>query len=145
VSLSINSILLRTDDKMDVDEDFVEGLSDENSDGLEQNSEEDAEGEEDEENEDDAPNPEEMYAEKRLKEISSGHFSITHHSADQNNLSHLVQSIRLRDMALNSGASGSGFTVDWDFSIEEKEAEFCDDLREATGIGQKRKWVSELA
>jgi len=55
-------MLSRTDDEMDVDEDFVEGVSDENSDGLEQNSEEDADGEEDEENEDDAPNPEETYA-----------------------------------------------------------------------------------
>jgi len=40
--------------------------------------------------------------------------------------------------------SGSGLTKDWDFSIEEKEAEFCDDLREASGIGQKHKWMGEL-
>jgi len=60
-------MLSRTDDEMDVDEDFVEGVSGEDSDGLEQNSEEDAEGEEDEENEDDAPNPEEMYAEKEIE------------------------------------------------------------------------------
>ncbi|KIJ93895.1 hypothetical protein K443DRAFT_111367, partial [Laccaria amethystina LaAM-08-1] len=52
---------------IDVDEDFVEGVSDENSDGLEPKSEEDAEGEEDEENKDDAPNPEETYAEKEIE------------------------------------------------------------------------------
>ena len=57
-------MLSRTDDEIDVDEDFVEGICQENSDGSEPNSEENAEGEEDEENEDDAPNPEETYAEK---------------------------------------------------------------------------------
>ena len=60
-------MLSRTDNKIDVDEDFVEGVCHENSDGSEQNSEEDAEGEEDEENEDDAPNPEATYAEKEIK------------------------------------------------------------------------------
>jgi general transcription factor 3C polypeptide 3 (transcription factor C subunit 4) len=60
-------MLSRTEDEMDVDEDFVEGVSDEDSDGSEPNLEEDAEGEEDEENEDDAPNPEETYAEKEIE------------------------------------------------------------------------------
>jgi general transcription factor 3C polypeptide 3 (transcription factor C subunit 4) len=32
-------------------------------------------------------------------------------------------------------------TRDWDFSIEEKEAEFRDDLRAASGIGRKRRRV----
>ena len=36
-------------------------------------------------------------------------------------------------------------TKDWDFSIGEKEGEFLDDLREASGIGWKRKRVSEPA
>ena len=36
-------------------------------------------------------------------------------------------------------------TKDWDFSIGEKEGEFLDDLREASGIGRKRKRVSEPA
>ncbi|EDR03537.1 uncharacterized protein LACBIDRAFT_331300 [Laccaria bicolor S238N-H82] len=52
---------------MDVDEDFVEGVTDEDNDGSASNSEEDAEGEDDEENEDDAPNPEETYAEKEIE------------------------------------------------------------------------------
>ena len=73
------------------------------------------------------------------------YFSITHHSADKSNHSRLVQNIRLRDTSSNNGASGSGLTKDWDFSIEEKEAEFRDVLREASGIGRKRKRVSELA
>ena len=60
-------MLSRTDDEMDVDEDFVEGVTDEDSDGSVPNSEEDAEGEEDEENEDDARNPEETYAEKEIE------------------------------------------------------------------------------
>jgi len=73
------------------------------------------------------------------------YFSISHHSANQSKPSRLVQNIRLRDTSSNNGASGSGLTKDWDFSIEEKEAEFCDDLREASGIGRKRKRVSKLA
>ena len=36
-------------------------------------------------------------------------------------------------------------TKDRDFSIEEKEGEFRDDLREASGIGRKHKRVGELA
>ncbi|EDR07780.1 uncharacterized protein LACBIDRAFT_297936 [Laccaria bicolor S238N-H82] len=116
-------MLSRTDDEMDVDEEFAEGVTDEDSDGSEPSSEEDAEGEDDEENEDDAPNPEETYAEKEIE----GDFD------------RLVQNIRLRDTSSNNGASGSGLTKDWDFSIEEKEAEFRDDLREASGIGRKRK------
>ena len=60
-------MLSRTDDEIDVDEDFVEGVCHENSDGSEKNSEEDAEGEEDEENGDNAPNPEETYAEQEIE------------------------------------------------------------------------------
>ncbi|KIJ97070.1 hypothetical protein K443DRAFT_10140 [Laccaria amethystina LaAM-08-1] len=111
---------------MDVDEDFVEGVSDKDSDGSEPNLEEDAEGEEDEENQDDAPNPEETYAEKEIE----GDFECS--SRTEHNL-------RLRDTSSNNGASGSELTKHWDFSIEEKEAEFRDDLREASGIGRKRK------
>jgi len=33
-------------------------------------------------------------------------------------------------------------TKDWDFDIEEREAQFKDDLRAASGIGKKRKKVS---
>ena len=63
----LQQMLSRTDDEMEVDEDFVEGVNGEDSDASEPNSEEDAEGEEDEENEDDAPNSEEMYAEKEIE------------------------------------------------------------------------------
>lgn len=54
-------------------------------------------------------------------------------------LSRLVQNIRLTD-----GASGSntGLGKDWDFNMEEKEAEFREDLRAASGIGRKRRKVN---
>ncbi|KAF8153752.1 hypothetical protein B0H34DRAFT_65394 [Crassisporium funariophilum] len=49
----------------------------------------------------------------------------------------LVKNIRLRD---GSTSTSSGMlTKDWDFDIEEKEAEFLDDLRAASGIGRKRR------
>ena len=59
-------MLSKTDDGMDVDEDFVEGVYDENGDASEPSSEEDPKSEEDEENED-APNPKETYAEKEIE------------------------------------------------------------------------------
>ena len=34
-------------------------------------------------------------------------------------------------------------TRDWDFNIEERDAEFRDDLRAATGIGRKRRKVRQ--
>jgi general transcription factor 3C polypeptide 3 (transcription factor C subunit 4) len=46
-----------------------------------------------------------------------------------------VKNIRLVD-----GPSQTGMlSKEWDFNIEEKEAEFRDDLRAASGIGRKRK------
>lgn len=51
-----------------------------------------------------------------------------------------MQSIRFRD------ASTAGVLAkDWDISIEEREAEFRDDLREASGIGRRRKKVPRVA
>jgi hypothetical protein len=41
--------------------------------------------------------------------------------------------------------SRSGLANDWDFKIKEKEVGFRDDLGEASGIGRKRKRVSELS
>jgi hypothetical protein len=52
--------------------------------------------------------------------------------------SRLVQKIRLNDNASHAGV----LSKVWDFSIEEKEAEFRDDLRAASGIGRKRKKVT---
>jgi len=52
---------------MDVNKNFVEGISDKDSKSCELNSEEDAKGKEDEENEDDAPNPNEMYTKKEIE------------------------------------------------------------------------------
>ncbi|PFH45985.1 hypothetical protein AMATHDRAFT_8403 [Amanita thiersii Skay4041] len=46
----------------------------------------------------------------------------------------LMESIRLRD-ASNTGV----LSKDWDISIEEREAEFRDDLRAASGIGRRRR------
>jgi len=39
-------------------------------------------------------------------------------------------------------SSANLLAKEWDFNIEEKEAEFKDDLREASGIGRKRNKVS---
>ncbi|KAF8055211.1 hypothetical protein FPV67DRAFT_1598050 [Lyophyllum atratum] len=47
----------------------------------------------------------------------------------------LVENIRSRD----DPSTSAGLTKDWDFSIEEKNAEFRDDLREASGVGRRRK------
>ncbi|KAF9032358.1 hypothetical protein BJ165DRAFT_1535052 [Panaeolus papilionaceus] len=59
----------------------------------------------------------------------------------------LVKNIRQRD-TFNSSASTSGagsnpltgiLTKEWDLTIEEQEAQFKDDLREASGVGRKRR------
>ncbi|KAG6863908.1 hypothetical protein C0991_002154, partial [Blastosporella zonata] len=47
----------------------------------------------------------------------------------------LVQNIRSTD----DPSTSTGLTKDWDFSIEERDAEFRDDLREASGVGRRRK------
>ena len=48
--------------------------------------------------------------------------------------SRLVQDIR------QAGGSNTGLlTQMWDFNLEEKEAEFRDDLRDASGVGRSRK------
>ena len=39
----------------------------------------------------------------------------------------------------NDPSTSSGLTKDWDFNIEDKEAEFRDDLREASGVGRRRR------
>ncbi|PPQ68724.1 hypothetical protein CVT26_003630 [Gymnopilus dilepis] len=49
----------------------------------------------------------------------------------------LVKNIRLRDGS--SSTSTNLLTKDWDFDLAEKEAEFKDDLRAASGIGRKKK------
>jgi general transcription factor 3C polypeptide 3 (transcription factor C subunit 4) len=51
--------------------------------------------------------------------------------------SRLIQNIRSRD----DPSANTGMTKDWDFNIEEKDAEFRDDLREASGVGRRRKKV----
>lgn len=49
--------------------------------------------------------------------------------------SRLVKKIR----AKNDPSAGTVLTKDWDFNIEEKDAEFLDDLREASGVGRRRR------
>lgn len=57
--------------------------------------------------------------------------------------SRLVKKIRLRD---GSTSNNTGLlTKDWDFNIEEREAEFKDDLRAASGIGHKKRKVCIVA
>lgn len=53
------------------------------------------------------------------------------------NVSRLIENIRSRD----DPSANIGITKDWDFNIEEKDAEFRDDLREASGVGRRRKKV----
>lgn len=55
--------------------------------------------------------------------------------------SRLIANIQSRN-----GPSGSNImSRDWDFHIEEKDAEFRDDLRAASGIGRKRRKVWQLS
>lgn len=48
--------------------------------------------------------------------------------------SRLVQNIRQRN-------DDPGLAKDWDFNIEDQEAEFRDDLRAASGVGRRHKGV----
>jgi general transcription factor 3C polypeptide 3 (transcription factor C subunit 4) len=52
-----------------------------------------------------------------------------------------VKNIRLQD-----GASSSAnlLTKEWDFNIAERDAEFKDDLRAASGIGRTRNKVGSV-
>lgn len=50
-------------------------------------------------------------------------------------VSRLVQEIRGAD----GGSSTGVLNKVWDFSVEDQEAEFRDDLREASGVGRRRK------
>ncbi len=60
-----------------------------------------------------------------------------------NVFSRLVKKIRLRN---GSTSSDTGLlTKDWDFDIQEREAEFKDDLRAASGIGHKKRKVGITA
>ncbi|KAF9526180.1 hypothetical protein CPB83DRAFT_896331 [Crepidotus variabilis] len=47
----------------------------------------------------------------------------------------LVKKIRLQD---DSSTSSNLLAKDWDFNVEEKDAEFKDDLRAASGVGKRR-------
>jgi general transcription factor 3C polypeptide 3 (transcription factor C subunit 4) len=47
-----------------------------------------------------------------------------------------VKNIRLQD---SSSSSANLLAKEWDFDIAEKDAEFKDDLRAASGIGRTRK------
>jgi hypothetical protein len=80
---------------------------------------------------------------KKLKVTLSGCWQIFLQTGILNVCSRLVKKIRLRD---RSTSNNTGLlTKDWDFDIEEREAEFKDDLRAASGIGHKRRKVSIVA
>ncbi|KAF8332446.1 hypothetical protein F5887DRAFT_996848 [Amanita rubescens] len=76
-------------------------------------------------------------SESEVSESEESEFDQADASAEreiEGDFNRLVQSIRFRD------ASTAGVLAkDWDISIEEREAEFRDDLREASGIGRRRK------
>jgi general transcription factor 3C polypeptide 3 (transcription factor C subunit 4) len=62
---------------------------------------------------------------------------------NENVCSRLEMKIRPRD---GSTSNSTGMlTKDWDFDIGEREAEFKDELRAASGIGHKRRKVSMVA
>ncbi|KAM6492840.1 TPR-like protein [Amanita muscaria] len=65
-------------------------------------------------------------------EIDQGEANAEHEI--EGDFNRLVQIIRLRD-ASNTNV----LAKDWDVNTEEKEAEFRDDLREASGIGRRKK------
>jgi len=50
-----------------------------------------------------------------------------------------VKNIRQLD---GSSSSSNFLAKEWDFNLEEREAEFKDDLRAASGIGKRRRKVT---
>lgn len=56
--------------------------------------------------------------------------------------SRLVKNIRLQD---SLPSSANILAKEWDFDIAERDAEFKDDLRAASGIGRNRKKVAILS
>jgi hypothetical protein len=95
-------------------------------------------GDESSDDDDIEVDPEETAAEKEIEgdfeyvlrapKLEQGSFSLSS--------SRIIQGIREQDAA--SGAAV--LSKDWDFNfIAEKEAEFRDDLREASGVGRKKK------
>ncbi|KAL9710688.1 transcription factor TFIIIC subunit tfc4 [Leucoagaricus gongylophorus] len=109
------------DEDMDIFNDEEYG-SDSSFDGSEfsSNKSDNSESEED-----DSPTLEEANAEQEIE----GDFD------------RLIQTIRQ-----NEGSSSSGMlSRDWDINIAEKEAEFRDDLRAASGIGKRRRKKGRLA
>ncbi|KAG6843906.1 hypothetical protein H0H87_011895, partial [Tephrocybe sp. NHM501043] len=114
---------LASDDELIVldeeEEDFgtdAEGSPEGSSDGEEDDdeSEDDESGEEDEQMDEDGGAEEEI----------------------EGDFDRLVQNIRSAD---DPSTTTAGLTKDWDFNIEDKDAEFRDDLREASGVGRRRK------
>ena len=92
-------------------------------------------------------NPAGLMRNKKLKATLSGccwQFFLVFRLKYLNVCSRLVKKIRLRDVSTSNNNTGL-LTKDWDFDIEEKEAEFKDDLRAASGIGHKRRKVSIVA
>ncbi|TFY64254.1 hypothetical protein EVJ58_g2743 [Rhodofomes roseus] len=98
--------------------------------------EEDEDGYEDPETSDDEEESEESDGDRRehaeYEEQQTGGFNAE--AAIEGDFDRLVQGIR------QSGGANTGLlTKMWDFNMEEKEAEFRDDLREASGVGRGRK------
>ncbi|KAF9011799.1 hypothetical protein BDQ17DRAFT_1420213 [Cyathus striatus] len=107
------------------DEELVQSADDYTSGSEDSDDFDDEEGSEEESGDDEQLCREETQAEKEIE----GDFD------------RLVKNIRLGDAssASTSNSSGGLLAKDWDFNIAEKEAEFRDDLREASGIGRKRR------
>lgn len=91
-------------------------------------------------------NPVGLTRNKKLKATLSGCSAVflSSQTGILNACSRLVNKIRLRDGSTSNNNTGL-LTKDWDFDIVEREAEFKDDLRAASGIGHKRRKVSIVA
>ncbi|KAL4243959.1 Transcription factor Tfc4/TFIIIC-102/Sfc4 [Abortiporus biennis] len=95
----------------------------------------------------DGGDSENNYAESSSEDSGSGSEDIEDEGVDEEvetdqqgvgadkDFDRLVQDIRNAD----NGASGGMLNKVWDLNLEEQEAEFKDDLREASGVGKRKK------
>ncbi|KAF8957215.1 hypothetical protein BDZ97DRAFT_1924824 [Flammula alnicola] len=96
--------------------------------------EEEAEPSDDSESGDDS---EEEYSESESEEEAPTGEEAEAEQEIEGDFDRLVKNIRLQDGSTSTNTNL--LTKNWDFDIEEQEAEFKDDLRAASGIGRKRK------
>ncbi len=77
--------------------------------------------------------PEEAFAEREIEGDFECAYRLLPSRQILTSCSRLVKNIQRSD--------APGLTKDWDFNIEDRDAEFRDDLRAASGIGRRHKKV----